>query len=75
MDTGLCEPFEFAHFETGTPITMHDAFNILRRYVFVFEIPGIEGFGSVYHLEYKCLGGLDSDGDSSGSPPSAAQGY
>jgi hypothetical protein len=36
MDTGLGKPSQFFDFEIGGTIAVHDAFNILRRYVFVF---------------------------------------
>ena len=64
MNTGLSKPSELFHFEIGGTIAVHDAFNILRRYVFVFKIPGVENFltGSVCHLKYICFRGLDSEG-------------
>jgi hypothetical protein len=41
---------------------MHDTFNILRRYVFIFQIPWVKslyGLCGVNHLHIKCGSFLD----------------
>ena len=51
---------ELLDFEIGATIPAHNAFNILRRDVFVFQIPGVKNlYRSVCHLQNKCKVGLD----------------